>query len=340
MKYSDIASLVDKKTIDYEGRISKIGKTVYLCYTNSYLRFWTNGTTVKAHILSNITETVDMAGLMIFVDDMETPVNEIVLDKDDAWYQLCTLDGKRHLVTIVKITEAQKSHAGFVNIEIADGDMDENVIWEKPELKLEFLGDSITCGYGVLGEPESEYTLRDEQGLLSYAHICTKLLNARGRYISASGFGVYVDYLKNTEDVVPKIYPYQNYFLNDDLCDFHEYEPDVTVINLGTNDSGHIGDAEVSEGFVNAYVNLIKTVRNAHQNTKIVCTIGTLCGIMFELIEKAIEIAKADGINDIFYIKLPYHDVENDGMASMHPSRITHEKDGKRLAEFIRKEIL
>lgn len=338
MEYSNVC---DRTFYQYEGRILERDGIAFLGYTNSYVRFYAKGERVRANLISNITEDVNMAGLSVFLDDQEMAVNQIVVNREEAWYDICDLsDAEVHLVTIVKITEAAMSHVGFVKLDIVEGEVVKRDFPERPSLKLEFIGDSITCGYGVLGAPEAEYTLRDEDGMMAYAYLAAKQLGARARYLSASGHGVCVEYTGDPEGNVPKLFPCTNWYIDPTVAyDYNEFVPDVVIINLGTNDSGHMEKVEIQEMFVKAYVDFLHTIKTAYPKTKILCTIGTLCDIMYEWIEKAIAIYESEGGKNVYMRRLPYHNVEKDGMASMHPSPITHCKDGERVAGFIR-EIL
>ncbi|MDO5126971.1 MAG: GDSL-type esterase/lipase family protein [Eubacteriales bacterium] len=331
----------NRMLFQFEGRILEKNDVFYLGYTNSYIRFFTKGTDVEAYITSNITEEVNMAGLSVFVDDEKEPSNKVVLDKATGWYKLvCLPDDGEHLITVVKVTEAAMSHAGFVTVKIEDGELLKRSFPVRPELKLEFIGDSITCGYGVLGEPLSEYTLREEDGLLGYAQIAADIVGARARFVSASGYGVCVEYTGNREGNIPKLYPYTNWFVDSEVkYDFSEYIPDVVIINLGTNDSGHMHKEDIQELFVNSYAAFLKRIRTAYPCAAILCICGTLCDTMFGWIDQAVDICREDKIEGIYVRRLPYHNVEKDGMASQHPSLVTHRKDGERVAAYIR-EIL
>lgn len=338
MEYNNFC---DKDFYQYEGRILEKDGIAYLGYTNSYVRFYAKGKNIRAYLTSNITEDVNMAGLSVFLDDNEEVVNKLVIDREETWYDICQLpDEKEHLVTIVKITEAAMSYVGFVKLQVLEGELLKREFPKRPELKLEFIGDSITCGYGVLGAPDAEYTLRDEDGMLTYAYLAAKELNARARFLSASGHGMYVEYTGDPEGNVPKLFPCVNWYIDPTVAyDYNEYVPDVVVINLGTNDSGHIEKTQVQEMFVKTYVEFLHKIKRAYPRVKIICTIGTLCDIMFDWIEKAVAIYEDEGGHDVYMRRLPYHNVEEDGMACMHPSAITHRKDGERVAGFI-KEIL
>ncbi len=334
-------NFMDEELFDFEGRILKDENMVYLGFTNSKVSFFCKGKKLRCLMRSNITEDVNMAGLSVYIDDKVIDRETLVVDKSEAWYDICQLpDDEVHMVTILKLTEAAMSYVALVELDIVDGELVKGQFPSKPELKLEFIGDSITCGYGVLGEPESEYTLREENGLLTYGQIATEILGARARFFSVSGYGAYIDYEGNVEGNVPRLYPYINWFADKEmLYDYKEYIPDVVVINLGTNDSGHMHKNWVQEGFIKSYSNFITRLKEIYPNTKILCICGTLCDIMFEWIEKAICICEEKGIKDIYMRRLPYHNVEEDGMASQHPSIITHQKDGKRVADFIREIV-
>lgn len=336
-----IYNFMDQGLFEFEGRILKDENIAYLGYTNSKVSFFCKGKKLRCLIRSNITEEVNMAGLSVYIDDDVLDRETLVLDKAEAWYDICQLpDDEVHMVTILKLTEAAMSYAALVELEVVGGELVKEQFPSKPDLKLEFIGDSITCGYGVLGEPESEYTLREENGLLAYAQIATELLGARARFFSVSGYGAFVDYEGNVEGNVPRLYPYINWFADKEkLYDYKEYIPDVIIINLGTNDSGHMDKDWVQEGFIKSYSDFIARLKEIYPNTKILCICGTLCDIMFEWIEKAICVCKENGIKDVYMRKLPYHNVEEDGMASQHPSMTTHQKDGKRVADFIREII-
>ena len=42
-----------------------------------------------------------------------------------------------------------------------------------------------------------------------------------------------------------------------------------------------------------------------------------------------------EGLKGVYGVELPEHDVTHDGMASGHPSKVTHEKDAKRIEAFL-----
>ena len=63
------------------------------------------------------------------------------------------------------------------------------------------------------------------------------------------------------------------------------------------------------------------------------------CRHAADLIQKACDYLTEQGYEDIYTMELPFHNVEQDGQASEHPSLKTHQKDAKRLVSKI-KEIM
>ena len=136
MEYNNFC---DKDFYQYEGRILEKDGVAYLGYTNSYVRFYAKGNNVRAFLISNITEDVNMAGLSVFLDDCDEAVNKLVVDKEEAWYDICELpDDKEHLVTIVKITEAAMSHVGLVKLQLENGELLKREFPQRSEFKIEF----------------------------------------------------------------------------------------------------------------------------------------------------------------------------------------------------------
>jgi lysophospholipase L1-like esterase len=338
--------ILNKNCFMYRGRILEKNNSVYLGFTNSSVEFYVKGNdnnvlSITANISTKLNGTVNEARLKIFIDDYDTPSSILILNKEKADYHIASFgDNDIHKITIIKITEAAMSYAAINEIIIKGGDILELPIIEDKKLKIEFLGDSITCGSGVHGLPDSLFHMKYEDGLYSYAALTAKALNLDARYFCVSGYGIFTKYDGDLDGIIPKVYPYTNYFIDKTIkYDTAEFIPDIYVINLGTNDSGHIHKTDVAKGFVNNYIELLQTLKRNSPDAKILCTCGTLCTNVFSYIIEAVNEAKKIGLNDIHTLEFPYHNVLEDGMASCHPSIKTHEKDSKLLINKL-KEII
>ncbi|SFR91232.1 SGNH/GDSL hydrolase family protein [Anaeromicropila populeti] len=336
-------NILDKNYFRYYGRILEKDGYEYLGYTNSQVDFIVKGnglTTVTAQIGTNLNGEVNEARLRVFLDDVLITEEPIVLNKAEAVYTLASFDDvKEHKISLIKITEASMSYAKLQSIEVCGGTLLPLPNEKDTRMKVEFIGDSITCGYGVYGEPESEYHIREEDGMASYAYLTAKELNFNARYFSVSGYGVYLEWTGDENGVIPRVYPYTNWWADEEaLYDFSDFIPELIVINLGTNDSGHMDKDGVPERFVKAYVSFLKFLKGHYPGAKILCTCGTLCTQSYEYVEEACKTALSGGLTGIYFYQQPYHNVQEDGIASGHPSLITHQKDARQLIEKI-KEI-
>ena len=97
-----------------------------------------------------------------------------------------------HRVRISKRTEAQVGSASFLGFRVR-----ENTTLQAPDAplrRLEFVGDSITCGYGdevSTTDPDSfPFTSTNENALLAYGPVTAAALDADVAVVAASGRGV------------------------------------------------------------------------------------------------------------------------------------------------------
>ena len=335
--------ILDKNYFRYYGRVLEKDGASYLGFTNSMVEFYVKGTNDKINVISanigtNPNGEENETRLKVFIDDSDVPAALLVLHEESAHYTLASFeDNEVHKISIIKITEAAMSHAKLIGVNVTNGEIVPLPLSEDNRTKVEFIGDSITCGYGVYGDPDSEYHIKNEDGMVSYAALTAKSLGLNARYFSVSGFGVYVRYDGDPEGIITKVYPYTNYFVDETIkYNFNDFVPDLVVINLGTNDSGHLEKENIQNGFISNYVGLIKFIKSYAPDSKILCICGTLCTNAFTYIDSAIKLATKAGLTDLYTFELPYHDVERDGMASGHPSLITHQKDAELLAAKIK----
>ena len=87
---------------------------------------------------------------------------------------------------------------------------------------LAFIGDSITCGYGIdAASPEDAFSIATAHAAKSYAVLTAKLLHADAHILSYSGFGVYSGFpeksCKNETDLLPLVY---------EAAGFYHYQPE------------------------------------------------------------------------------------------------------------------
>ncbi|MBQ2999882.1 MAG: hypothetical protein IJD64_05410 [Clostridia bacterium] len=118
------------------------------------------------------------------------------------------------------------------------------------DLYIEFLGDSISCGWGVVGTNDGAYTSQD--GTLAYPYLVAQALNADYSILGLSGRGV----VYGTDYNFDKNYLHASPARSTTAYGF-ERQADIVVINLGTNDRAYHADtAEFEAGYVRLLENV------------------------------------------------------------------------------------
>ena len=187
-----------------------------------------------------------------------------------------------------------------------------------PSRKIEFIGNSITCGYGNEGlKKEEGFDYATENHYYSYASITARNLEAQHWVVARSGIGVYRNYAGpktgNPESNMLAQYEYVGYAWKPDLrkeatflnekWDFSRYQPDVVCINLGTNDlSTPNYDLQLLK---QNYQKLLKMVRQHNPKAKIVFLTGTMLGkkesdIQQQMLDEIAAEAKKAGDQEVY----------------------------------------
>lgn len=145
--------------------------------------------------------------------------------------------------------------------------------------KLEFIGNSITCGYGTEADSaQMHFSYDTENHCLSYAHLTARNLNATSNVVSRSGIGIYRNYdgpkEGSTQGTMPMEYDNALLYASEYPWDFTSFTPDIICINLGTNDfSTNNYDAEL---YAATYASFLDHVLNVNPSSKVVLLTGSM----------------------------------------------------------------
>ncbi len=254
-------------------------------------------------------------------------------------------------VRILKISEAPHSMIGIEKI-IIHSDLPPKKTKNLAH-KIEFIGDSITCGYGVDAENELvHFTTSTEDVTKAYAYLTAKALHSDYSMVSYSGYGIVSGYTESDKkepvQTVPKYYQsvarcfgtYKDLpFMENIPWDFSKYVPELIIINLGTNDATYCKDRrERHEEYRDEYIKFLKVVREKNKDATILCTLGLMGATLYPMLEEAAAIYKKEAKDDnIVTFRLTEQDKMDGYGADWHPSKVTHQKAAKQLTEEIRK---
>jgi lysophospholipase L1-like esterase len=220
-------------------------------------------------------------GFKVFIDDglndfniiIDKKLHKVIKTKPGQYIYIAAnnLKNKEHLVLISKKTETFEKPSIFKGI-ILDKNSKILPPPKRPEHKIEFIGDSITVGYGnearsIKCKNFKNYT----NNYFSYSQITARELNAEANIIAISGKGVVRNYgEKNEISEKPMPYYYDKTLLTDEKIkwDFNKWQPDIVVICLGTNDFS-TSPSPSKELFIKSYRKLISTVKKKNKKAKI-----------------------------------------------------------------------
>jgi len=313
---ADDLKTADNKNIQYVGRVD---------FSNRKLpRFWAPGVYIRAKFKGTYCDAVFNDQVLwgsshnwieVVVDDQAPvriatngPANVIPVAKD--------LPDGVHTVTLCKDTEAQMGYLEFVGFHCA-GLVKPNRL---PKHKIEFIGDSITSGYGndPSAFPCGQGTWYDQHNAyMAYGPVAARKLNAQWMLSSLSGIGL-IHSCCDHPVLMPQTF--DNYAIADPIVagkwDFKRYQPDAVTICLGQND----GPANPQQ-FREAYVDFIHTVRKDYPKAHIFCLTSpmaddTLFAVMRDNLTWVVDQINQSGDKKVHYIELPHH--LNNGCGS-HP---------------------
>jgi lysophospholipase L1-like esterase len=331
----------------YLGRVDRSKpEYVHFVHTGVSIRFSFEGSICVVH-LKNRSTGKDKEGnfyknyYTVIVDNGKPQLYSVSNDMEKI--KLKGLSSGVHEVVIFKRTEALVGEGIFEGIDI---EKDKKLIpVEKKSRKIEFIGNSITCGYGNEGtSKECPFSPETENAYMAYGALVSRKLNADYSAVAYSGRGMYRNYDGTTTNTMSLIY---DRIYPDSIAspkwDAKKYQPDLVVVNLGTNDFAKgVPDSVI---FVNTYVNFLKRLRNYYPTATILCIEGPMMNDSYPVGVKAFtkvknyiiaskEKMKQVGDSKIYTFFLSPQE-EGDYGCDWHPNIKRHEK----MAEELTKEV-
>lgn len=345
-----------EEKVKVTGRTLYVEDTRYLGYSGSSISFAFVGKKAVACIKSNANAFGDelRGRIAVYADNADEPARRICLDQEEGVYTLYESEEEKQVtLTIMKYSEAAFGKCGIRYIEI-----DTDHLCPPPvagSRKMEIIGDSITCGYGV--EAESElipFHTATENPTKSYSLLTAKALNAEVNLVSWSGNGIISGYVEETATapsdkwLMPEVYRYtdisgsETIFGEDETkwekWDFSRFVPDIVLINLGTNDCSWCKDIqERRDHYREEYVRFLNYVREHNPKAQILCMLGTMDQRVLKELEEAVNIFSETRKDDaVHFLSLPPQNPEDGYGADWHPSPLTHKKTAELVVEKVK----
>lgn len=211
-----------------------------------------------------------------------------------------------------------------------------------PERRIEFIGNSITCGYGLeTDDPRAPFQDETENHFYTYAALTARAFDALSQVVARSGIGIYRNYngpVTGSADCLPARYTQTLWGDSTETWVFSRYRPDVVCVNLGTNDvSTGTYDTTLLEA---AYRRFLHRLREYYPEAKIVLLSGCmLTGRRLQDVCRALDRvaleAAAAGDDEVYRFDLTPTDGSLGYGASWHPSKAQQAKSASELIGFL-----
>lgn len=343
---------LSEKNAKLLGRTYLYQDILWLAYSASGAEFAFQGTECLIELVGDdmataVGEEIHRARVAIYVNN-ELVVDDLVDARNKNYQVLKSEVAKEVTIRIVKLSETTDSTVGIGVVEIVGTPIQKT---KEKARKIEFIGDSITCGYGVEGELGGIYSTSNENAMKAYAYQTALTLDADYSLVCISGYGIVSGYTGNgIKNETQLILPYYDKIgmsygaIASQIppqtidWDFAKFIPDLIVINLGTNDASYCGtDVKRCREFELGYLEFIKLVRGKNPSAKIICTLGIMGDFLYSYLEKAV-IAYKEETKDKNIVTLKFEvQLEEDGYAvDSHPCIVTHTKAAFKLANFMK----
>lgn len=261
----------------------------------------------------------------VFVDDEEHG-ERIALTSGVADYVLAKeLSNGYHKIRIVKSSELFDGQIDVVSFS-ADGFA---VAPQKGKIKIEFIGDSITTGYGVLGASGQGRTVENSDGCYSFSYRTAQKLRADYSTIAVQGICAKAYHWNKTWNMY-SLYQNVSANFNNAKYDF-SFHPDVIVLGLGTNEASYMqptyGGSGYGAQFPTDYQEMLTYIREKNPDAYIICIYGMM-GTNFTIgsgIYTAVQNMNDDRIEYMTFSA-------NNAGANGHPTDVASEAWAKELA--------
>lgn len=255
---------------------------------------------------ASLTVKLEAGNPVYFVaalDDRD-PVKFKVVPGKTAYQPIANIPAGDHTIRIQRLTEALSgAETAFLGFDFGGGKILPQ--WVRPR-RIEYIGDSITCGYGNEGANATcPYDIPDpdvpgkripetENQYLAFGAVAARNLQADAVTVCWSGKGVYQNYREKEDDpdkktTVPQYYLRTIGGAAQSVFDFKDPEPGVVVISLGTNDFARdLNQDSIADGidlavFKAKYAEFVKFVRSKRPNAHIFLAVPPMLSDKFPL---------------------------------------------------------
>jgi len=233
-------------------------------------------------------------------------------------------DGE-HILHIVRINEILEGLPLVLNTITLDGEdaclLDAPAL---PDRKMLFIGDSITCGFGLLSKaPGGGFKTVEQDGAHTYAALTAAHFQAQAHFTCISGRGIARNCDNEQVPLIPEFFEWTT-VSNPTPWDHNRYQPDVIVVNAGTNDTAGEESPVDIEVFKSAAKAFIARLRTVYPMATIIWCYGMMATELHDALEEGIASMNGDRMH---YCKFQtVWAFENEIGSCSHPRERAHRR--------------
>ncbi len=311
--------------IEFHGHIKRIeadiiGKTIEY---PAFLTVMVNETGKLRAAVDNASWLIDDVDQVQFYEVRNGSDHQVLYEGDGA---------KDITVRIIKITEEQY---GTVVVQRLDIEGDVLPTGDRDKRFL-FIGDSITCGYGIDGINGEVFTTASENFLKAYPYLLAEKMYADYDTLCWSGDGIISRWIPEEEDMPLEDSLIPDLFRNELQKNVPNSDRKYTniFVNIGTNDASYTrGVPQREERFAEAYKAFLTEVHEAYTAAKIYAVYEVMERSLAVMIQKIVKELKNDGMR-IEYLNCSGN-YELDAVDG-HPSEADHRELAERIRGYLR----
>ena len=186
--------LPTEENVKIIGRYYQNNDETWIVQSGSALEFYITGKTAEITLVGDSTIYSDITlrpRFAIYIND-KLHIDSLMNDLEINIILFQSEEDTKYKIKVMLLSENKLGGIGIKKITI-NACTDSKVIepTEKRDLSIEFIGDSLTCAYGVEGKDEYEhFKTSTENFSKSYAYIAANILNLDYSAVAFSGYGV------------------------------------------------------------------------------------------------------------------------------------------------------
>lgn len=217
-------------------------------------------------------------------------------------------------------------------------------------VRIEIIGDSITCGFGNLGANATcPFSIDTSSAYTSYSQIASRALGGNpATQLCISGRGIVRATgapIGSNDTTLPQAFPYTLAPIGGSNLVGPQWtfptktteQPNIVIVNLGTND---FWDGQEPTTYRSGAVSFVKQIRARYPDAHIFLAVGAMTHQPQTTLQAAITTLKTAGENKVYFLKFDLQQNVPGGLGCQyHPGKLTHEIMAQTLVTAIRQAL-